>query len=93
MVPLPLRKRPFGCKWVYRIKYKPDGFVERYIARLVAKGLLNKKVDFLDTFSPVENVTTTRTVLTFAACKKWHLHQLDINNAFLHTDLHEEVFI
>jgi hypothetical protein len=38
LVPLPPRKRPINCKWVYRIKRKPDESVERYKARLVAQG-------------------------------------------------------
>jgi hypothetical protein len=38
IVDLPLNIKPIGCRWVYRVKYKPDGSVERYKARLVAKG-------------------------------------------------------
>ncbi|KAD1664214.1 hypothetical protein E3N88_42478 [Mikania micrantha] len=35
---LPQGKNPVGCKWVFNIKYKSDGTIERHKARLVAKG-------------------------------------------------------
>ncbi|RVW95315.1 Retrovirus-related Pol polyprotein from transposon RE1 [Vitis vinifera] len=31
---LPVGKRPVGCKWIFTIKYKADGSVERFKARL-----------------------------------------------------------
>ena len=36
VVTLPPGKKPVGCKYVFKIKYKPDGSVEKYKVRLVA---------------------------------------------------------
>ncbi|GJU54138.1 ribonuclease H-like domain-containing protein [Tanacetum coccineum] len=45
---LPKDKKAIGSKWIYKIKYRPSGEVDRYKARLVAQGFGQKKVIDID---------------------------------------------
>nr|GEU36285.1 ribonuclease H-like domain-containing protein [Tanacetum cinerariifolium] len=54
LVELPKGRKAIGSKWVWKIKYKSDGVIERYNARLVAKGFNQKeRIVFDETISPM----------------------------------------
>jgi len=66
-VPQPSNKNVVGSKWVFCIKQKADGSVDKYKARLVARGFTQVySEDYLDTFSPVAKLASFRTILAFA---------------------------
>eukprot|EP00253_Pinus_taeda_P023024 PITA_23024 len=94
LVPLPKGRKLVICKWVYRTKYGPDGKVDKHKARLVAKGFSQVEgIDNTETFSPVAKMNSIRLVLSLAASLKWEVHQMDVKSAFLHGDLHEEIYM
>uniref|UniRef100_A0A2N9GIX5 Reverse transcriptase Ty1/copia-type domain-containing protein n=1 Tax=Fagus sylvatica TaxID=28930 RepID=A0A2N9GIX5_FAGSY len=94
LVPSHPSQNLIGCKWVFCIKRKADGSIERHKARLVAKGFHQQPgLDYDETYSSVIKPTTVRTVLSLAISSGWSLRQIDIRNAFLHGTLTEQVFM
>jgi hypothetical protein len=81
-------------KWVYEVKIKTDGSIDRYKARLVAKEFKQMYgIDYEDTFSHVVKAATIHLVLSLVVSQGWSLRQLDVQSAFLHGVLEEEVYM
>lgn len=82
------------CKWVFHIKRNLDSTIACYKAHFVAKGFHQRPgLNFQETFSPVIKQTTIRLILSVALSYGWKIRQLDVNNAFLHGTLGEELFM
>ena len=87
-------KRPVGCKYVFKIKYKPDGTIEKYKVRLVAQGFLQQEgIDYNEIFAPIVDSTSISLLLAIANHENWEMEQMDVVTAFLHGRLEEEVYM
>ncbi|GAA0160581.1 hypothetical protein LIER_17102 [Lithospermum erythrorhizon] len=87
-----LYKKALGSRWVYKIKYKFEGSVERLKARLfLFRNHQTEGINYSDTFALVAKISTVRAFLAIAAVGGWEFHQMDVHNDFLHCDLQEEV--
>ena len=74
LVDVPSGKKPVGCKWVFAVKFKGDGSLERYKAKLVSKGYTQTyEVDYQETFAPVAKMNTIRILLSLAVNFDWEL--------------------
>lgn len=91
---MPQNKTPIGYRWVFKIKYRCDGSIDKDKARLVVKGYNQiQGINYIKTFSRVAKMDTMRVVLALASVFSWPLFQLDVITAFLQGNLHEEVYM
>jgi len=91
---LPPGKKPISCKWVYKVKYKSNGATARFKPHLMVRGNHQlERFDFNETFAPAAKMSYACTFLSVAIARYWKLYQMDANNAFLHGDLKEEVYM
>nr|GEW11849.1 ribonuclease H-like domain-containing protein [Tanacetum cinerariifolium] len=85
LVPRPPDTNIVRCMWLFHPKYLADGTFSHYKARLMANGSTQLEgVDVDETFIPVIKLGTIQTVLSLVASRHWPVHQLDVENAFLH---------
>ncbi|KAL0746003.1 hypothetical protein Bca101_101497 [Brassica carinata] len=91
---LPKGKKAVSSRWIFTIKYKADGQIERKKTRLVARGFTQTYgEDYIETFAPVAKLHTIRIVLSLAVNLGWGLWQMDVKNAFLQGELEDEVYM
>nr|GEU84567.1 ribonuclease H-like domain-containing protein [Tanacetum cinerariifolium] len=82
-VDLPKHRKAIGSKWIFKIKYKSSGEIDRYKAILVAQGFSQKEgTGYKETCFTVVKMVTIRCLLNVVVSNSWHVFQLDVNNAF-----------
>lgn len=81
-------------KWVFTLKRDHLGHIERYKARLVARGFQQREgVDYGETFAPVARTDSLRAILAMSVIEGWEFAQFDVSTAFLNGKVEEEIYI
>jgi Reverse transcriptase (RNA-dependent DNA polymerase) len=94
VVPWPKDQKVMGSKWVFCIKWGPDGNVQKYKACMVAQGFTQiKGLDYDETFVLVAKFTSFHILLALAAQLNCEIYQMDVKAAYLNGKLKEEIFI
>ncbi|SGY28176.1 BQ5605_C083g12990 [Microbotryum silenes-dioicae] len=91
---VPADAKILGSRFVFRTKRDQHGQVKSYKGRLVARGDSQRSgIDFDETFAPVAKFTSIRALLALAAAHGYHVHQADIDKAYLHGKLDKPLYI
>ena len=94
VVPCPKGRKVVGSKWVFHIKWGPDGAIQKYKAHVVAQGFTQiEGVDYNETFAPVAKLSFLQAILAIAAEHDLEVHQMDVKSAYLNRELEEEIFM
>lgn len=81
-------------KWVFRLKKDNEGKVQKYKARLVARGFMQRRgFDYEETWAPVARLSTVRTLIAVINYKNLAVQQMDVKSAFLHGTINENIYM
>ena len=83
-----------GSRWVLRVKTDAEGRIDKYKARVVAKGYRQMEgVDYEETFAPTVRFESIRALLAMGVAEGWKFDQMDVSTAFLYAELEEETYV
>ena len=91
--PLPKGRKAIKMKWVFKVKQNENGELIKLKSRLTGCGYAQRwGVDYLEVTAPVASYTVIRMLLAFAALHDWELEQMDVDTAFLNSDLDVPIY-
>jgi len=94
IVDRPTNANVVSSKWVFRIKKNAAGEIEKYKARLVARGFTQVHgVDYDKTYAPVARLASFRLVLAMANQNGWPADSFDFDSAYLNSVLQDDEVI
>lgn len=94
LVPRPEGKKILTNRWVFKIRRNQYGEIDRYKARLVARGHIQRKgVDYEEVFAPVARYESIRALLAASVNEEMYVEQMDVVSAYVQGDLTDEIYM
>ncbi len=86
--------KPITCKWIYKIKYKFDGTIQKYKVHSIVGGFTQvPSVDFGEIFSPMVKLTIVRILLALTTQYDLEVHQLSVKIVFLNRYINLKIYM
>lgn len=94
LVPKPQNRKIISCRWHLKRKLNPDGSLNKFKARLLARGFTQREgIDYKETFAPSSRQESIKAFLAVNGHRDWEVIQLDVVGAFLYGDLNKEIYL
>lgn len=90
---LPVEQKAIGSKWVFQVKYHPDGSVVRFKVKLVPQRFSQMPgINFCEIFAPTVRRKLLRMYLVLCLALNLFIHQVDIVGVYLESLFNDNEF-
>ena len=83
--------RPLPLLWVFKYKFDTEGYLIKFKARVVVRGDL--QTSYADNYAATLTIRVFRALMALTAAFDLEMVQLDAVNAFLNSDIDEDITI
>ena len=91
---LPPGRRAISSHWVFKVKRKPNGSIDKYKGRIMAQGFSQVRgIHYNEVFASTARMAAMQTVIAIAGTEDLELESVDVSTAFLNGEIDAEIYM